>query len=86
MLEQQDTLHAGYVNLGSHVKFQMIKSDRSCRQVRTCELPPLHHFFQALAIIIAGLPHFSSKVDNYFIIVFHTLFSFTFHLKLIYTG
>ena len=42
ILQQQKTLHFGYTNLGLHVQFQIIKSNRSCRQVRTCELTHFH--------------------------------------------
>ena len=42
MLQQQDTLYFGYTNLGFRVQFQTIKSNHSCRQGYTCELPPLH--------------------------------------------
>jgi len=44
ILQQQQTLYFGYANLGSHVPFQILKSNRSCRQGRKCELPLLHQF------------------------------------------
>ena len=47
MLQQQETLYFWYINFGPHVAFQIIKSNHSCRQWCTCELPLLHQFFRA---------------------------------------
>ena len=44
MLQQQENLYLGYTNLGSHVKFQIIKSNRSFRLGSTCELMLLQQF------------------------------------------
>ena len=42
--EYQEVLNIRYANLGSHVQFQMIKSNPSFRQRRTCESTLLHQF------------------------------------------
>ena len=42
MLQQQVTLYFRFINLVSHVKFQKILINRSCRQGRTCELTLLN--------------------------------------------
>ena len=43
MLQQQEDLYCRYTNLGSHVQLQIIKSNRSCRQGRMCELTLLQN-------------------------------------------
>ena len=43
-LQQKEALHYGYTNLGSHMQFQVIKSNRSCRQGRTRKVTLLHQF------------------------------------------
>ena len=42
MIQQQKTLYFGYTKFGSHVPFQIIKSNQSCRQAHTCEMTLLH--------------------------------------------
>jgi len=44
MLQQLETPYLGCTNLGSHVPFQIIKSNRSCKQEHTCKLTLLHQF------------------------------------------
>ena len=44
MLQQQETLYFGYTTLGSHLESQIIKSNRLCRQARTCKLTLLRQF------------------------------------------
>ena len=48
MLQQQETLYFGYTNFGSYVSFQIVKSNRSCRQGHTCELTLLHLFLPGM--------------------------------------
>ena len=51
LLQQQETLYFGYTNLGSHVPFQIHKSNRSCRQRHMCELPLLYKYFRAGTVL-----------------------------------
>ena len=48
MLRLQETLYFEYTNLGSHVQFQIRKSNGSCRQGRMGELTLLHKCFPGL--------------------------------------
>ena len=50
MLGQKEARYFGYKNVGSHVKFQVIRSNRSCTQEHTCELPLLHQFLLVFCI------------------------------------
>ena len=48
MLQKQETLYLGYTNFRSYWPFQLIKSNRSCRQGQTCELTLVHEFLPGM--------------------------------------
>ena len=52
MLQQQETLY-----VGSHVQFQISKSNRSCRQGRMCESTPRIFFSYTIASIPVHRKH-----------------------------
>ena len=55
MLQQQETLYFGCTNLGSHVQFQIIKSNHLYRQGCMCELMLLLQFLPGIDCISKSL-------------------------------
>ena len=48
MLQQQETLYFGCTGLGSHIQFQVVNSNPSCSQWRTCKLTLLRQFLPGM--------------------------------------
>ena len=47
ILQQQETLFFGYINLGSHVQFQIIRINLSCSEGACTNYPSCINFFRA---------------------------------------